>query len=64
MTRRSDGLVFSTREHVLLDRNYINAKRHYYASVLLDAGESVRALAEYLGGRGLHVARLHAPDAG
>uniref|UniRef100_UPI003850873F hypothetical protein n=1 Tax=Streptomyces pharetrae TaxID=291370 RepID=UPI003850873F len=23
--------------------------RHYYASVLLDAGESVRALAEYLG---------------
>lgn len=29
--------------------NGMHALRHYYASVLLDAGESVRALAEYLG---------------
>jgi integrase len=27
----------------------MHALRHYFASVLLDAGESVRALAEYLG---------------
>ena len=26
-----------------------HALRHFYASVLLDAGESIRALAEYLG---------------
>lgn len=29
--------------------NGMHALRHYYASVLLDAGENVRALAEYLG---------------
>jgi len=29
--------------------NGMHALRHYYASVLLDAGESVRALADYLG---------------
>lgn len=27
----------------------MHALRHYYASVLLDAGENVKALAEYLG---------------
>lgn len=27
----------------------MHALRHHYASVLLDAGESVRALADYLG---------------
>ena len=27
----------------------MHALRHYYASVLLDAGESIRALADYLG---------------
>ena len=29
--------------------NGMHALRHFYASVLLDAGESIRALAEYLG---------------
>lgn len=29
--------------------NGMHALRHFYASVLLDAGQSVRALAEYLG---------------
>lgn len=29
--------------------NGMHARRHFYASVLLDAGESIRALAEYLG---------------
>jgi integrase len=32
-----------SREHGM------HALRHYYASVLLDAGENIRALAEYLG---------------
>lgn len=27
----------------------MHALRHFYASVLLDAGESIKALAEYLG---------------
>ena len=27
----------------------MHAPRHFYASVLLDAGESIKALAEYLG---------------
>lgn len=27
----------------------MHALRHYYASVLLDAGESIRAVADYLG---------------
>jgi integrase len=66
-----DGLVFTSREHKMLNRNYFNARiwkpalkkagiettrangmhalRHYFASVLLDAGESVRSLADYLG---------------
>jgi integrase len=30
-------------------KNGMHALRHYYASVLLDAGESIKALAEYLG---------------
>ncbi|MEV7431818.1 site-specific integrase [Nocardioides sp. NPDC092400] len=30
-------------------RNGTHALRHYYASVLLDAGESIKALSEYLG---------------
>jgi integrase len=29
--------------------NGMHALRHFYASVLIDAGESVRAVAEYLG---------------
>lgn len=29
--------------------NGIHALRHFYASVLIDAGESVKAVAEYLG---------------
>ncbi|WP_055620929.1 site-specific integrase [Streptomyces sp. JHA19] len=41
---RSAGERFRpSREHGM------HALRHYYASVLLDAGESVKALAEYLG---------------
>jgi integrase len=64
-------LVFMSREHKPLNRNYFNshiwrpavlaagvepsrangmhALRHFYASVLIDAGESVKAVAEYLG---------------
>lgn len=64
-------LVFTSREHKALNRNYYNrhiwrpallaagvepgrpngmhALRHFYASVLIDAGESVKAVAEYLG---------------
>jgi integrase len=30
-------------------KNGMHALRHFYASVLLDAGENVKALAEYLG---------------
>ena len=66
-----DELVFTSREHKPLNRNYFNrgiwhpaliaagvepgrdngmhALRHFYASVLIDAGESVKAVAEYLG---------------
>lgn len=66
-----DELVFTSREHKPLNRNYVNshvwkpalrvagvpatrdngmhALRHYFASVLLDAGESIKAVAEYLG---------------
>jgi integrase len=66
-----DGLIFTSREHGMMNRTYFNARiwkpalkkagipqtrangmhalRHYFASVLLDAGESVRALADYLG---------------
>ncbi|HSH60598.1 MAG TPA: tyrosine-type recombinase/integrase [Acidimicrobiales bacterium] len=67
----SGQLVFTSREHKPLNRNYFNphiwrpallaagvkpcrangmhALRHFYASVLIDAGESVKAVAEYLG---------------
>lgn len=67
----ADQLVFTTREHKPLNRNYFNshlwrpallaagvepcrangkhALRHFHASVLIDAGESVKAVAEYLG---------------
>lgn len=38
-----DADVERTRE------NGMHALRHYYASVLLDAGESIKALSEYLG---------------
>jgi integrase len=31
--------------------NGMHALRHFYASVLLDAGESIKALSEYLGHR-------------
>jgi integrase len=66
-----EDLVFTSREHKPLNRNYFNhgiwhraladagidpgrdngmhALRHFYASVLIDAGESVKAVAEYLG---------------
>lgn len=37
------GSYASAREHGM------HALRHFYASVLLDAGENVKALAEYLG---------------
>jgi len=68
---QDDGLVFTSREGHLLNKNYINAHvwkpalraagvepsrdngmhalRHFYASALLDAGESIRAVSEYLG---------------
>lgn len=66
-----DDLLFTSREHKPMNRNYFNshiwkpalvavgvppirkngmhALRHFYASVLIDAGESVKAVAEYLG---------------
>lgn len=53
--------------------NGVHALRHFYASALLDAGESVKAVAEWLGHcrgvagsfkPGLHLARLRPPDAG
>lgn len=37
------------RPHTGSRENGMHALRHFYASVLLDAGESVKALAEYLG---------------
>lgn len=44
----------------------MHALRHAYTSVLLDAGETIKALAEYLGHSdpGFHAAHVHAPDAG
>ncbi|MBQ0974927.1 tyrosine-type recombinase/integrase [Streptomyces sp. RK31] len=39
----TDGKHQSAREHGM------HALRHFYASVLLDAGESVKAVSEYLG---------------
>lgn len=38
-----DGKYVSAREHGM------HALRHFYASVLLDAGESIKAVSEYLG---------------
>ncbi|GAA2279526.1 hypothetical protein GCM10010145_46350 [Streptomyces ruber] len=38
-----DGKYASAREHGM------HALRHFYASVLLDAGESVKAVSQYLG---------------
>jgi integrase len=35
--------------HASARRHGMHALRHFYASVLLDAGESVRAVSEYLG---------------
>ena len=32
-----------------LRKNGMHALRHFYASLLIDAGESVKAVAEYLG---------------
>ncbi len=37
------------QEHAFAREHGMHALRHFYASVLLDAGESVKALAEYLG---------------
>jgi integrase len=77
-------LIFTSREHKPLNRNYFNshiwkpalkaagvsplrkngmhALRHFYASVLIDAGESVKAVAEYLGHADpVHAPRLRAP---
>jgi integrase len=47
-------------------RNGMHVLRHTYASVLLDAGESIKALSHYLGHSepGLHPADLYAPAAG
>lgn len=66
-----DGLLFTSRERKLANRNHYNrnvwkpalrgagvepsrengmhALRHFYASVQLEAGTSIRALADYLG---------------
>lgn len=66
-----DGLLFTSRERKLANRNFYNrhvwkpalraagvepsrkngmhALRHFYASVQLEAGTSIRALADYLG---------------
>lgn len=38
-----DGKYESAREHGM------HALRHFYASVLLDAGESIKAVSQYLG---------------
>ncbi|MER6245120.1 tyrosine-type recombinase/integrase [Streptomyces griseorubiginosus] len=40
---REDGKYESAREHGM------HALRHFYASVLLDAGESIKAVSQYLG---------------
>ena len=59
---RTFDLILYSRESRALNRNYFNPKiwrpalraaghalRHFYASTLLDAGESILALSEYLG---------------
>jgi integrase len=38
-----------SREHAAAREHGMHALRHFYTSVLLDAGESIKALAEYLG---------------
>ncbi len=38
-----------SREHEAAREHGMHALRHFYASVLLDAGESVKAVSEYLG---------------
>jgi len=43
VARRAAGMVAATRD------DGMHALRHHYASVLLDAGESIKALSEYLG---------------
>ena len=35
--------------HRALEAERLHALRHHYASVLLDAGESIKAVSEYLG---------------
>ena len=69
-----DGLVFTSREHKLVNRTYyirhvwkgalaaagvapvrengMHALRHFYASALLEAGTSIRAVAGYFGHQG------------
>ncbi|CAL9547722.1 hypothetical protein SUDANB1_04362 [Streptomyces sp. enrichment culture] len=49
--RSSTGVIpkAKSREHAAAREHGMHALRHFYASVLLDAGESVNALAEYLG---------------
>lgn len=43
VARKAAGIVSPTRD------DGMHALRHHYASVLLDAGESIKALSEYLG---------------
>ncbi|UNO40479.1 tyrosine-type recombinase/integrase [Streptomyces sp. MST-110588] len=38
-----------SREHAAAREHGMHALRHFYASVLLDAGESIKAVSEYLG---------------
>jgi integrase len=38
-----------SREHAASRENGMHALRHFYASVLLDGGESIKAVSEYLG---------------
>ncbi|GED86190.1 tyrosine-type recombinase/integrase [Streptomyces sp. 6-11-2] len=38
-----------SREHTAAREHGMHALRHFYASVLLDAGESIKAVSEYLG---------------
>lgn len=47
----TDGYVLRVgyREHAAAREHGMHALGHFYASVLLDAGESIKALAEYLG---------------